>query len=629
MSSPCDPLEDLLRCVPFFRTLDRLDIARLIGALEQVQFPSDTTIFAEGAEADALYLLESGQVQVTIRAADGERSVAVLDAPSHFGDLGLLLTYRTGSVHAVTDVRAWTLPRHRFEQLVRDRAATGLALARSLAQMIEGRSRQQVGAPAAPAALAAEEPAPPRPARTRPWRIVGAGLAVALPAALWPLHPLTGLSLQAWHISLIVVGAAVAWLFEPVPDFVIALAMATAWGVAGLVPVSLAFAGFTDPSWVLALAAVGLAAAMGRSGLLFRLALLMMKIAPRTHAGQLLALLTGGVIMTPLVPMAAARIATTALLAQELAQGLGYPERSRASAALSFAGLIGYSSFSSIFLTGLATNFFVLGLLPASERAHFDWPHWFAAAAPVGAITFAGALLALQLLFRPEVAPRISSEMLRRQERALGPLSRQELVTIAALAILLLGLLFQPALRINTAWLGTSALVVALAGGVLDRAAFRTSIEWGFVILFGILVGSGGVFRSVGIDRRIAAVLLPVAHAVGHPAAFVVLLGVFIAACRLVLPRVPTNFLLSLALVPVAPSLGLSPWLVGFVVLTVGNTWLLPSLSDFNILVRDATKGEMFTDRDSLIAGAAITLVTLLAIAASTPYWGAIGLLAR
>ncbi len=71
-----------------------MEIARLIGALEEVRFLAGVTIFEEGADAEALYLLQRGRVAVTVRAASGERSLAELDAPAHFGELGLLLARR-------------------------------------------------------------------------------------------------------------------------------------------------------------------------------------------------------------------------------------------------------------------------------------------------------------------------------------------------------------------------------------------------------------------------------------------------------------------------------------------------------------------------------------------------------
>lgn len=621
-----EPLERLVRRVPFFQDLDRIDVARLVGALEKVHFVAGSSIFIEGAEADSLYLLETGKVEVSVKAESGERPVAVVAAPGYFGELGLLLARRSASVRAISDVEAWTLPRHRFNRVVRERGAVGVAVAASLARLVEDRTREHAGVAAAPRQSQGAAPVATAAAPSRVSQITAVAVPIILPFILWWAPPPAGLSPQGWHVMVIVVGAAAGWLLQPVPDFAIALAMMAAWGLIGLVPIPVAFGGFASPTWVLAFGAVGLAAAMARSGLFFRLALLLLRILPATYTGQLLALLIGGVLTTPLVPSAGARIASAAGLAHELAQALGYAGRSRASAGLAFAGVIGYTTFSSTFLTGLATNFFVLGLLPRAERARVDWFTWLRGAAPVGALVLLGALAALWLLFRPERPPTISHEALQRQYRVLGAPSKHEIVTAAAVAVFLAGMVLEPVLHADPAWFATTALVVSLAGGVLDRATFRSGIAWGFLVLFGLLVNSGAVFHSVGIDRWIAGWLVPVARLAG-PSAMVVLLGAVVAACRLALPRVPANFLLTLGLIPIAPQLGLSPWLVGFIVLTVGNTWLLPSLSDFYILMRDGTKGEMFTDRDGLRMGVVLTLLVLAAIAASVPYWRAIGLI--
>src|SRR5437867_12617330 len=118
--------------------------------------------------------------------------------------------------------------------------------------------------------------------------------------------------------------------------------MAVAWGASGLAPLTTIFSGFASSSWLLALGALALAAAMVRSGLLFRAALLLLRAFPATHTGQLLALLFGGVLLTPLVPQSVARVAAIAPLAHELSNALGYAPRSKGSASLAFAGLIGY-----------------------------------------------------------------------------------------------------------------------------------------------------------------------------------------------------------------------------------------------------------------------------------------------
>lgn len=261
LTDPFESLTDLIYRVPFIRALDRVDVARLIGAVEKVHVSSGTLIFAEGEEADALYLLETGRVLVSVKTPDRERSVAELVGPTYFGELGVLLARRTGSARAITDISAWKLPRERFEHLIQQRPVVGLNVATSLAELIDHRSRGHLGMPAIPEAWPPLVLARPPIVYSRAWRVVGGAIALGIPLALWWMPPLSGLSPQGWRVSVIILAAAVAWLFEPVPDFVIALAIPTAWGLAGLVSPAVAFAGFTSSSWLLALGALGLAAA--------------------------------------------------------------------------------------------------------------------------------------------------------------------------------------------------------------------------------------------------------------------------------------------------------------------------------------------------------------------------------
>src|SRR5260221_631432 len=321
-------------------------------------------------------------------------------------------------------------------------------------------------------------------------RLLSAALAIAIRGVLAQFPPPAGLRVHGWYILLVLVGAGIAWLVEPVPDFAIALAMATAWGALGLAPLATVFSGFASSSWVLALGALALAAAMLRSGLLFRSALLLLRAFPATHGGQMLALLFGGIVLTPLVPLSVALVAAIAPLAHELGRPLGYRSRSRGSASLAFAGLIGYWYFSSIFLTGLATNFFVVGLLSPDDQRRFGWSGWLVAASPVGIACLVGALVVLFVVLRPEASAKVAAETVRRQTRILGPITRDEQLALTGLAVLVIGLIAQPILSIDAAWLGLAALVIVTGGG-LDRARFRNSLDWGILRFLGLLLGPG------------------------------------------------------------------------------------------------------------------------------------------
>jgi di/tricarboxylate transporter len=321
------------------------------------------------------------------------------------------------------------------------------------------------------------------------------------------------------------------------------------------------------------------------------------------------------------------RVATLVPIAHKLAQALGYAARSRAGAALIFAALVGHSVFSPVFLTGVVTNFLILELMPAAERVRFDWLGWLVAAAPAGIVLLAGSAIILVALLPPEAAPRTSAAVRGSQERALGPLSSRERVSIAALLIFIAGLLLQPLLHVDLAWIGVAALLVAIVAGALDRQTFRSGIDWPTLVFFGVLLGAGGVLKAGGVDRWIAEVLTPLARAVADPALVIFLLALVIVALRLVLPMIPAAFMLVLTLVPAAATLGLNGWVVGFVVFTMVLVWLLPGQYEMLRIVREMTGGESFTDRQALTVGVGLTVVALLAIAVSLPYWRAIGLL--
>ena len=290
--------EQLLRSIDYLRDLDRVDIARLIGSSEDAHFQIGAVIVSEGEVADSLYLLASGTVEVSVRVDGAERSVGTITAPATFGDLGLLLPQRTATVRALTDVQVWRIPRQHFERLLRERPALGLAIARALASAIDRRDRTRVGAPLQPAEPLRAIMAAPQARRSGLSRVLSIAFAIGVPAALWLLPAPQGLTSAGWHIALVMLGGAIAWLLEPVPDFAVALAMAAAWLATGLAPPAITFGGFTTSAWVTAVAALGLSASMSASGLLFRAALMLLRIFPPTHRGQLAALLVGGVVVT-------------------------------------------------------------------------------------------------------------------------------------------------------------------------------------------------------------------------------------------------------------------------------------------------------------------------------------------
>jgi hypothetical protein len=91
MSEESARLEALLQAAPIFAALERVELARLVGALEETHLAAREVIFKEGGESNGLYIVQSGQVHLTVHAPDGERLIRVVGAGMHFGEVGMLV----------------------------------------------------------------------------------------------------------------------------------------------------------------------------------------------------------------------------------------------------------------------------------------------------------------------------------------------------------------------------------------------------------------------------------------------------------------------------------------------------------------------------------------------------------
>lgn len=461
-----------------------------------------------------------------------------------------------------------------------------------------------------------------------PWGRRGGGLLLAaLVTGLFTgLPPPADLSPAAW-LGLAVLAVFVPVLvFEVVPDYVAALLLAAAWVMLGVVPARVAFGGYATGTWLLVLAVLGLGAAVARCGLLYRVALLALTHLPATHMAQGLALATLGIGFTPAMPNATARTAMAAPLAVGMADALGYPPRSAARAGLALAALFGFGQLATLFLTGSSTGLLVHGLLPPDVREQFTWSAWLLAALPLHLVVLLFGLGAALIVYRPRAARAVVPERVALQWRLLGPLSRDERITLAVLALVLGGFLTQPLHHVDPAWVGLLGFCTLLATGALDQATLRGGVNWSFLLYLGVLIAVGDVFVQLGLDawfaRQLAALLTPLAGSVTQ---FVLALALACFALSFVLRWQVAAVLVTLVLGPVAAALGISPWVVGIVALTATNVWFLPYQSTIYLALYYGMN-ETWEHRQVRPVAWAYALAVLAGVALSVPYWRALGL---
>src|SRR5947207_4443746 len=162
-----------------------------------------------------------------------------------------------------------------------------------------------------------------------------------------------------------------------------------------------AVAGFTSSPCFLVIGVLGITASLQSSGLLFRLALHVLRCFPLTYRGQAAGLALSGTAITTCIPDTTSGTAIAGPIILALSDSLGYARRSSGSAGLAMAALLGFGQMCPFFLTGAAENLLAWGLLPEATRAQITWGGWAFAALPLALVTFVAAFTLIMLVFPP------------------------------------------------------------------------------------------------------------------------------------------------------------------------------------------------------------------------------------
>ena len=78
---------------------------------------------------------------------------------------------------------------------------------------------------------------------------------------------------------------------------------------------------------------------------------------------------------------------------------------------------------------------------------------------------------------------------------------------------------------------------------------------------------------------------------------------------------------------PVAPRIGVDPWVVVITVLAMSVAWFLPSQTISYLVAQSASEGRLFSHAQAQRFALAYTTLVLIGLALSVPYWRLLGLL--
>jgi CRP/FNR family transcriptional regulator, cyclic AMP receptor protein len=135
MSHPATQMTlEALRSVPLFASLDDEAAKDLRNLLSDKNVPQDTRLFRQGDKGDAMYLIESGRVRISIHDDDRhEVTLAELAQGDFFGEMSIIDgRQRSADAHVIEDARLAILSRDAFLSFVRTNPDVALEMLSAL-----------------------------------------------------------------------------------------------------------------------------------------------------------------------------------------------------------------------------------------------------------------------------------------------------------------------------------------------------------------------------------------------------------------------------------------------------------------------------------------------------------------
>ncbi|MBM7868209.1 cyclic nucleotide-binding domain-containing protein [Heliobacterium gestii] len=450
--------------------------------------------------------------------------------------------------------------------------------------------------------------------------------ALALLGYFNAAEPFAGLSAEGMRFLGVSLAAVVFWMADIVPAFIVALLMLLAWVLAGLVKPAVALSGFASPTWIYMLCILALGAAINKSGLMFRLSLLLIKSFPRHYGGQLLGIALSGILFSPLIPSSTAKVALAGPISRSIADSMGFPDRSRGSAGLSLMAMVFYGYLCPFFLTGTYSNMMAFGLV---QQETISWLEWLYYALPALLVFSAGMFGLVVYLFKPEKpATVLSTDVLEQQLKTLGPLTREEKITIAVTLGSIAMMILQTWHQIDNAWVMSLGFALLVILRVLDEATMKSGIDWLFLLFIGVAFGFAEVASQLGVVKWIADLFADFLQPfMVSPYLFLAVIITVVFLITLVVRDDPAVILLILAITPLASQAGIHPWILVFVILLTTDPFFFPYQSPTYLMTYYCTEEKAFSHRQGQWVAIAYAVMIYLSVLISVPYWRLLGLI--
>lgn len=455
-------------------------------------------------------------------------------------------------------------------------------------------------------------------------RLVFIPLALLLCIAVVLAPSQEGLSREGQNAIAVFVLCFVLWVTNALPLSVTSLFALVLLPLLRVVPPARSFSLFGSPVVFFILGAFILAAAMMKSGLSTRLAVVFL----RRFGGGPRSLLAGVVFSGGFLAFWMPEHAVAALLfpiVLEIVRALGVPrQRSRYGRALFLALAWGAVIGGIATFLGGARAPLALGILNEHYGLTIGFLEWMIAVAPFSiALMFAGLFLLLRVFGVDVEDVDRARAVLDERSRELGPLSRRER-GVALVAVLTIVAWITAGASVGMAVVSLLAAVALFVFDLIDWRSVEEYVNWGVILMYGGAIAVASALHETGAARFMADAAL---SRMGSLSGYWVMVAFAVVAAFLTeaISNVAAVALLLPICFGVAEGSGLPPVATVFAVaVPAGLAFALPMGTPPNAIAYSAGYYRL---RDSVLAGSLLKIVALLLLAILIKvYWPLLGI---
>ena len=144
MTDISDSLIWELKQQPLFDALSDEELRSVIANATQMIFPARKTVFSQGEDSDAAYIILSGRIKIVLHSKSGKETVlAILGDHEMFGEMGALDGGpRSADAVALSQCRALRLSRAEILEFLTRRPETAVRVISSLVGRLRGTNEQ-------------------------------------------------------------------------------------------------------------------------------------------------------------------------------------------------------------------------------------------------------------------------------------------------------------------------------------------------------------------------------------------------------------------------------------------------------------------------------------------------------